>query len=66
MAEVGEVVLVKVTAEGQPVKDVAVRANGKIRMPGADGIAVVSAIIRAEKVRKTTRELLSSIREVKK
>lgn len=33
---------------------------------GADGVAVVSAITKAENVRKTTRELLFRIREVKK
>jgi len=33
---------------------------------GADGVAVVSAITKAENVRKATRELLSRIREVKK
>lgn len=33
---------------------------------GADGIAVVSAVTRAENIQKATRELLSRIREVKK
>ena len=38
----------------------------KVIRAGADGVAVVSAVIRAENVRKDTRELLSRIREVKK
>lgn len=33
---------------------------------GADGVAVVSAVVGAENVRKATRELLSRIREVKR
>ena len=33
---------------------------------GADGVAIVSAVIRAENVREATRELLSRIREAKK
>ena len=33
---------------------------------GVDGVAIVSAVIRAENVREATRELLSRIREAKK
>ena len=38
----------------------------KVTRAGADGVAVVSAITKAENVRKTTRELLFIIREGKK